>query len=172
MQLIFLKNMDLKLSKNVPGIPKSFLERILNFFEIWWKSEKSGFFAIFEKIDEAIENHKIRSRRRKNILRSFFERLWSTLSISNFIFIFWCLFVTRTTHFGLDAHFVRGNHIYRFGYKKASKKCILLMQLWWDESSRQELSKSGFGMFLRPLVMILCPIEVLGKRVKIRWGGY
>ena len=135
------------------------------------KSEKSVSFAIFEKIHGAIKNHKIRSRRRKNILRSFFERLWSTLSISNFIFIFWCLFVTRTTHFGLDAIFVRGKHIYRFGYKKASKNWNLLMQLWWDESSRQELSKSGFGMFLRPLVMILCLIEVLGKRIKKSGGS-
>ena len=35
MQFIFSKNMDLKLSKNVPGMLKSFLERILSFFEIW-----------------------------------------------------------------------------------------------------------------------------------------
>ena len=84
MQIIFSENMDRKLSKDVPGMFKSFLERILSFFEIWWKSEKSGFFAIFEKIHGAIKNHKIRSRRRKNILRSFFERLRSTFSISNF----------------------------------------------------------------------------------------
>ena len=113
--------MDLKLSKNVPGMLKSFLERNLNFFEIWWKSEKSGFFAIFEKIDGAIKNHRIRSRRRKNILRSVFEWLRSTFSISNFIFISWCLFVTQTVHFGLDAIFVRANHLYRLGYKKAPK---------------------------------------------------
>ena len=128
MQLIFLKNMDLKLSKNVPGIPKSFLERILNFFEIWWKSEKSGFFTIFEKIDGVIKNHKIRSKCRKNILRLFFERLRSTFSISNFIFIFLCFFVTQTVHFGLDAIFVRANHLCRLGYKKASTNSILLMQ--------------------------------------------
>ena len=95
--------MDLKLSKDVPGMFKSFLERILSFFQIWWKSEKSGFLAIFEKNDGATKNHKLRSRRRKNILRSFFERLRSTFSISNFIFVFWCLFVTQTVHFGLDA---------------------------------------------------------------------
>ena len=121
MQFTFSKNMNLKLSKDVPGMFKSFLERILSFFEICWKSEKNGFFAIFEKIDGAIKNHKIRSRCRKNILRSFFERLWSTFSISNFIFIFWCLFVTQTVHFGLDAIFVWANHLYRLGYKKASK---------------------------------------------------
>ena len=117
----FSKNMDRKLSNDVPGMFKALLERILSFFEIWWKSGKSGFLAIFAKIDAASKNHKLRPGRRKNILRPFFERLWSTLSISNFIFIFWCFFVTWTTHFGLDAHFVRGNHLYRFGYKKASK---------------------------------------------------
>ena len=37
------------------------------------------------------------------------------------LFIFWCFVVTWTVYFGLDAHFVRGNHLYRFGYKKASK---------------------------------------------------
>ena len=109
--------MDLKLSKDVPGMFKSFLERILSFFQIWWKSEKSGFLAIFEKNDGATKNHKLRSRRRKNILRSFFERLRSTFSISNFIFVFWCIFVTQTVHFGLDAIFVWGNHLYRLGYK-------------------------------------------------------
>ena len=129
MQFIFSKNIDLKLSKNVLGMLKSFLERILSFFEIWWKSEKSGSFEIFEKNDAAIKNHKIRSRRRKNILRSVFERLRSTFSISNFIFIFLRLFVTQTVHFGLDAIFVRANHLYRLGYKKASKNWMLLMQL-------------------------------------------
>ena len=130
MQFIFSKNMDLKLSKDVPGMFKSFLERILSFFQIWWKSEKSGFLAIFEKNDGATKNHKLRSRRRKNILRSFFERLRSTFSISNFIFVFWCLFVTQTVHFGLDAIFVWGNHLYRLGYKSASTNWILLMQFW------------------------------------------
>ena len=156
MQFIFSKNLDHKLSNDVPTILKAFLVRILSKFEIWWKSGKSGFLAIFAKIDAASKNRKLRSGRRKIVLRPFFERLWSTFSISNFIFMFWCFFVTWTTHFGLDAHFVRGNHLYRFGYKKASKNWILLMQLWWCESSSRELSKSGFGMFLRLLVMILC----------------
>ena len=172
MQFIFSKNMDLKLSNDVPTMFKAFLDRILSVFEIWWKSGKSGFLAIFEKIDAASKNHKLRSGRRKNILRPFFERLWSTFSISNFIFIFSCLFVTWTAYFGLDAIFGPRNHLYRFGYKKASKNWILLMQLWWDESSRRELSKSGFGMFLRPLVMILCLIEVLGKGVKKEGGVF
>ena len=139
MQFIFSKNMDLKLSKNVPGILKSFLERILSFFEIWWKSEKSGFFAIFEKIDEAIKNHKIRSRRRKNILRSVFERLRSTFSISNFIFIFWCLFVTQTVHFGLDANFHSVNHPYRLGYKKASK-----IEFCWCDCHKMKVRVESF----------------------------
>ena len=52
MQIIFLENMDLELSKDVPGMFKSFLERILSFFQIWWKSEKSGLLAIFEKMTE------------------------------------------------------------------------------------------------------------------------
>ena len=113
--------MNLKLSKDVPGMFKSFLERILSVFGIWWKSEKSGFFAIFEKNDGSTKNHKLRSGRRKNILRSFFERLRSTFSISNFNFIFWYLFVTKTVNFALDARNGSGNHLYRFGDKKASK---------------------------------------------------
>ena len=163
--------MDLKLSKDVSGMFKSFLERILSVFEIWWKSEKSGFFAIFAKNDGSTKNHKLRSGHRKNILRSFFERLRSTFSISNFIFAFWCLFVTQMVHFWLDAIFVRANHLYRLGYKKASTNSILLMQFWKNESSHRELSKSGFRMFLRPLVMILCLIEVLEKRAKKEGGA-
>ena len=121
MQFIFQKNMDLKLSKDVPGMFKSIQERNLSVFEIWWESEKTGFFAFFEKSDGSTKNHKLRSGRRKNILRSFFGRLRSTFSISNFIFIFWYLFVTKTVNFALDARNGSGNHLYRFGYKKASK---------------------------------------------------
>ena len=119
MQFIFSKNIDLKLSKDVPGMLISFLERILSFFEIWWKSEKSGFFAIFEKNDRGTKNHKLRSGRRKNILRPLFERLWCTLSISNFIFTFWCSLVTQTVNFRLDANFRSGKHQYRLSCKKA-----------------------------------------------------
>ena len=36
---------------------------------------------------------------------------------------------------------------------------------------RRELSKSGLGMFIRPLVMILCQFMCLSKRVKKRGGG-
>ena len=39
------------------------------------------------------------------------------------------------------------------------------------ESTRRELSKSGFGMSLRPLVMILCHFECLGKMVQKRGGA-
>ena len=39
------------------------------------------------------------------------------------------------------------------------------------ESTRRELSKSGFGMSLRPLVMILCHFECLGEMVQKRGGG-
>ena len=38
------------------------------------------------------------------------------------------------------------------------------------ESTRRELSKSGFGMSLRPLVMILCHFECLGKMVQKEGG--
>ena len=130
MQFTFSKNMHRKLSNDGPTIFKSFLDRILSIFEIWWKSVKSGFFAIFAKNDGNIKNHKLRSGSRKNILKSFFERLWSTFSVFNFIFIFWCLFVTQTVHFGPDANFEFENHLYRLGYKKASTNWILLMQFW------------------------------------------
>ena len=39
------------------------------------------------------------------------------------------------------------------------------------ESMRRELSKSGLGMFIRPLVMILCQFMCSSKRVKKRGGG-
>ena len=34
-KFIFSKNMDLKLSKDVPTMFKALLERILRFFEVW-----------------------------------------------------------------------------------------------------------------------------------------
>ena len=37
---------------------------------------------------------------------------------------------------------------------------------------RSELSKSGFGMSLRPLVMILCSFEVVAKWAKKEGGGH
>ena len=40
--------------------------------------------------------HDSRNKHRRNILRPDFESLGSILSISNFIFIFWCIFVTQT----------------------------------------------------------------------------
>ena len=39
------------------------------------------------------------------------------------------------------------------------------------ESMRQELSKSGLGMFLRPLVMILCHFMCLSQMAKNKGGG-
>ena len=57
-----------------------------------------------------------------------------------------------------------------FWLQKGTKKSNLLMQFWWCESSRRELSKSGLRMFLRPLVMILSLFEGLGKWPKIEGG--
>ena len=121
MHFIFPKNLDHKLSNDVPTILKAFLVRILSKFEIWWKSGKSGFLAIFAKIDAASKNRKLRSGRRKIDLRPFFERLWYTFSISNFIFMFWCLFVTQTVSSVRDQSFSGSQVMYRFGYKKAWK---------------------------------------------------
>ena len=56
---------------------------------------------------------------------------------------------------------------YRFGYKKASKFIILLMQIWYSESMDHKLSKTGLRMFLRPLVMFLWSFEVLAILLKI-----
>ena len=47
--------------------------------------------------------------------------------------------------------------------KSASTKSYL-------ESMRSELSKSGFRMSLRPLVMILCSFEVVAKWAKKEGG--
>ena len=57
---------------------------------------KVPFWPFFIKTDGATWDHKFWSKHRKNILRPDFESLRAILSISNFIFIYSCLFVTRT----------------------------------------------------------------------------
>ena len=61
-------------------------------------------WPFFMKIDGATWDHKFWSRHRKNILRPDFESLGPILFISNFIFIFSCLFVTRTVSKACIAH--------------------------------------------------------------------
>ena len=47
MKIIFSKNMDFQLSKDVPTMFQSFLERILGFDVVWSISAKSAIFKIF-----------------------------------------------------------------------------------------------------------------------------
>ena len=119
------------------------------------KQPKMAFLRFWVKIDAATWDYKFRSKHRKNIPSSFFESLGSILSVFNIFIIFSCLFVTKTVFQPLYAHFPYGNHIYRFGYKKASKIQNFASTKSYLESTRPELSKSDLGMFLRPLVMIL-----------------
>ena len=44
---IFSKNMDRKLSKDVPTILRTFLDQILRFGELWLRSAKNAILAIF-----------------------------------------------------------------------------------------------------------------------------
>ena len=60
------------------------------------KVQFSPLWTILVKIDGSTWDHNFLSKHQKNILRPDFESLGSIFSISNFIFIFSCLFVTRT----------------------------------------------------------------------------
>ena len=119
------------------------------------KQQKMAFLRFLLKIDAATLDHKFRSKHRKNTLSSFFESLRSILFIFNFFIIFSSLFVTKTVFLSLYAKSSYGNLTYRFGYKKASKTQNFASTKSFLKSTRPELSKSGFGMFIRPLVMIL-----------------
>ena len=96
MKIIFSKNMDSQLSKGVPTIFRSFLERILASDVVWSKIAKIAILACFGENHVTTSEHKFRTKHRRNILRPDFESLGPILSISNFIFIFSCLFVTQT----------------------------------------------------------------------------
>jgi len=71
------------------------------------------------------------------------------------------IFATRTVYLNFRPKNQFSVAVYRFGCKKASKFVILLMQISKSKSMDLELSKTVLGMFLRPLVTILCLIEVL-----------
>ena len=49
MKIIFSKNVDFQLSKDVPTMFQTFLEQILGSDVVWSKIAKNGIFAIFGK---------------------------------------------------------------------------------------------------------------------------
>ena len=128
MKIIFSKNMESQLSKDVPTIFRSFPEQIVASDEVWSKMAKLAILQFLAKTHLTTSEHKFRTKHRRNILRPDFESLEPILSISNFIFIFWCLFVTQTVSSVWTTHFNSGNRLYRFGYKKAWKCKILHQQ--------------------------------------------
>ena len=102
--LNFPKSMELKLSKDVPTVFKTFLEQILCLVKFGHISPKVPFWSFLVKIDGATWNSKLWSKHRKNILRPVSDSLWSILFISNFFFIISCLFVTKTVSKAYIAH--------------------------------------------------------------------
>ena len=110
MRIIFSQNMEFRLSKDVPTMSQTFLEQILGSDVVWSKIAKIVIWPFLGTIHSANSTeHKFRTKRRRNILRPDFESLGSTLSISNLIFIFQCLFVTQTVSSVRNGIFGRRN---------------------------------------------------------------
>ena len=144
-----------------------FRGRWMNFCEKWQKWHFSQKFIHLPRKSE----YEFRTKHHRNILRPYFESLGSILSISNFIFIFWCLFVTQTVSSVWTGSFSGSQVIYRFGCKKAWKTQNFVSTNSYLESMHQGLSTSGLRMSIRPLVMILCQLVCLPKMRKKEVGG-
>ena len=120
-KIFFSQNVDFQLSKDIPIMFQTFLEQILGSNVVRSKMAKNVIFAIFRKIHPPTSEYKFPTKHHRNILRPDLESLGSILSISNFIFIFWCLFVTQTVFSVQNLSFSRSQVMYSFGYKKAWK---------------------------------------------------
>ena len=117
---------------------KRFWNRFYVLVKFGQKQRKLSFLRFLVKIDPTTWKHKFRTKHRKNIPRPWFESLGSILSIFNIFIIFSCLFVTKTVFQPLYAYFAYGKVIYRFGYKKASKKLNFVdaIVMRWKFASR------------------------------------
>ena len=85
------------------------------------------FFRFLARTHPATSEHKFRTKHRRNILRPDFESLGSILFISNFIFIFWCLFVSQTVSSVWTTHF-GPQEWYTVLVTKRHEKCKILHQ--------------------------------------------
>ena len=88
-----------------------------------------SFLPFFAKIHPSTSEYKFRTKHRRNILRPYFESLGSILSISNFIFIFWCLFVTQTVSSVRDQSFSGSKWCTVLVTKRHEKRKILHQQI-------------------------------------------